>query len=44
MQRKCEKGDVEEEWQQFKSVMVGRAEIYGMRRTGDGVRKGSSEW
>ena len=38
-----EKDYVEEEWQLFKSAMVGCKEVYGMRRVGDGVRK-SSEW
>ncbi|KAK7945076.1 hypothetical protein WMY93_000804 [Mugilogobius chulae] len=36
---------VEEEWQQFKSAVVGCAkEVCGMRRVGGGVRKGSEWW
>ncbi len=39
-----ENGDVEEEWLLFKSAVVGCAkEVYGMRRVGAGIRKGS-EW
>ena len=37
----CEKGDVEEEWQLFKSALLGCAEVCGVRRVGDGMRKGS---
>jgi len=36
---------VEEEWQLFKSTMVGCAEeVCGVRRCGGGVRKGSEWW
>ena len=40
-----ENGDVEEEWQMFKSAMVGCAEeVCGVRGCGGGVRKGSEWW
>ncbi|WP_435362528.1 hypothetical protein, partial [Klebsiella pneumoniae] len=40
-----ENGDVEEEWQLFKSAVVGCAkEVCGMRRVGAGIRKGSEWW
>ena len=41
MVRESEKGDVEEEWQLFKSVMVGSTEVFAMRREGGGVKNGS---
>ena len=43
--RESEKGNVEEEWQLFKSVEVGcREKLYGMRNVGGGVRKGNEYW
>ena len=39
------KGNVEEEWQLFKSAVVECAkEVCGMRRVGAGIRKGSEWW
>jgi len=38
-------GDMDKEWQLFKSAMVGGAEeVWGVRRCGGGVRKGSEWW
>ena len=40
-----EVGDVEKEWQRFKSVVVKCAEdVCGMRRVGGGVRRGGEWW
>ena len=39
------KGDVEDEWQVFRSAVTGCAEeVCGKRRVGGGVRKGSEWW
>ena len=42
---KSGKGDVEQEWQPFKSALVGCTEkVYGMRGAGGRLKKGSEWW
>ena len=43
--RECEKDDVEEKWQMFKSIVVGcTKKVCGVKRVGGAMRKASEWW